>query len=247
MTSISYSTKKKKILLGLTTTPGSDWQEKIREITKFKIKEAALFPTFLEIKNRKKLYKLLEKTCLEKIPHIHLRDDTESWELDYCYQKFETRLFNIHSDKKNWKIMEKNRKYKKNIFVENGSSVDKQLVKMAEKCGGFCFDLAHFHDFAIIQKQKRYQKFLDSAKEIKIGCCHISAIKNNFEYTKNKSTGKLIKYCSDHSLSDLKELNYVKNYLEYLPGIISIELENSFKEQLRIKEYLEKLINSPKK
>jgi len=54
----------KKILLGLTTTPKSDWREKVREIEKFRIKEIALFPTMLEMKGRKKLYGLLERTNL---------------------------------------------------------------------------------------------------------------------------------------------------------------------------------------
>jgi len=39
---------KRNILLGLTTTPRSDWRGKVEEIKKFKIKELALFPTFLK-------------------------------------------------------------------------------------------------------------------------------------------------------------------------------------------------------
>jgi hypothetical protein len=35
----------------------------------------------------------------------------------------------------------------------------------------------------------------------------------------------------------------LKKYVEYLPDILGIELENSFKEQLEIKKYLEKIVN----
>jgi len=44
---------KRKVLLGLTTTFGSDWRAKIKEIDKLKIQEIALFPTCLGEKNRK--------------------------------------------------------------------------------------------------------------------------------------------------------------------------------------------------
>lgn len=70
---------KHKILLGLTTTPKSDWREKVKEIEKFGIKELALFPTFLSPDERKELYTLLEKTKIKNIPHVHLRDDMEEW------------------------------------------------------------------------------------------------------------------------------------------------------------------------
>ena len=33
-------------------------------------------------------------------------------------------------------------------------------------------------------------------------------------------------------------------YIKYLPKYISIELENSFAEQLKVKEYLDKIIKS---
>jgi hypothetical protein len=63
----------RKILLGLTTTPRSDWREKIREIDELGLEEAALFPTFIHLPERKELYGLLEKTGIKKAPHVHLR------------------------------------------------------------------------------------------------------------------------------------------------------------------------------
>ncbi|MDD5464316.1 MAG: hypothetical protein PHP62_04145, partial [Candidatus Moranbacteria bacterium] len=66
---------KHEILLGLTTTPKSDWRGKVEEMKKFGIKQIALFPTFLKIDDRKELYKLLEDIDGLEIPHVHLRDD----------------------------------------------------------------------------------------------------------------------------------------------------------------------------
>ena len=47
---------------------------------------------------------------------------------------------------------------------------------------------------------------------------------------------------SSHLLKDYHELDYIKKYKKFLPDLISIELENSFKELLEIKKYLEKII-----
>jgi len=44
-------------------------------------------------------------------------------------------------------------------------------------------------------------------------------------------------------MHELKDLDYMKNYEEFWPPIISLELENTFEEQLKAKEYLEKIIN----
>ena len=71
----------------------------------------------------------------------------------------------------------------------------------------------------------------------KIGCCHVSAVKTN------KWNPFNWKYGYDrHTLSNLKELNYMVSYKQYLPQYVSIELENSFERQLEVKAYLEKLL-----
>ena len=88
----------KKILLGLTTiTPKEEWKNKVKEIDELGIKEVALFPTCLNLEERKELYRLLENTKLERIPHVHIREeDTESWELDYLVKRYKTQVFNTH-------------------------------------------------------------------------------------------------------------------------------------------------------
>ena len=49
----------KKILLGLTTiAEGGEWKNKVKEIDKLDIKEIALFPTCLNLAERKELYQL---------------------------------------------------------------------------------------------------------------------------------------------------------------------------------------------
>jgi len=86
-------------------------------------------------------------------------------------------------------------------------------------------------------------KVLNILEKNKIGCCHVSVISNEFTTSPHWITNKEIKSYSQHFMKELKELDYIRKYIKYLPDIISIELENSFEEQLRIGKYLEKIIN----
>lgn len=233
---------KHKILLGLTTTPGSNWREKVQEIEKFKIKELALFPTFLKIDERKELYALLEKTGLEKIPHVHLRDDMEEWELDLFFEKYNSRLFNIHPNEADFNFT-KNSKYKNIIFVENLFKLDDIYLKILNNCAGLCVDFSHWEDQGMILKHEGYEIMEELIKNHKVGCCHISAISEELNEIVDYQTGYKISGGDNHTMSDFSQLKYVKKYVQYLPEYVSIELENSFEKQLEVKEYLEKIIN----
>lgn len=233
--------KNKKILLGLTTTPDSDWHEKIREIDELGIKELALFPTFLKLEGRKELYKLLEGTSLENIPHVHLRHDMEIWELDYFVNKYKTQVFNIHSDKTVVGCY-KESKYSDMIYVENHYHIDDDFKKAVDYYAGVCPDFSHWEDYGIIQESDSYEQFPEILKTEKIGCCHISAIRDYPMILKNYLNGEDVKVFSWHNFKELNEFDYLKKYLKYLPDLISIELENSFKEQILARDYIINLI-----
>ncbi len=226
----------KKILLGLTTTSASNWKDKIREIIKFNIKEVSIFPTTLKHDERKELYELLENSPIEVIPHAHLRSDMDIKEINYLKRRFKTKVFNIHSEKE-YPLVYNLSAVKSLIFVENTILPGKEEF---EKFGGICIDFSHWHDEAL-RKNKRYDNMMhDFVKKYKIGCCHISAIKNK------PIPDAVIKHClvyASHKLDDLSEIDYVKKYNNYIPDIVSIELENSFEEQIKVKEYLEKIID----
>lgn len=233
---------KHKILLGLTTCLNSEWKNKIKEIDKFGIKELALFPTMLKIDQRKELYNLLEKTNLKEIPHVHLRDDMEEWEVEFLIGKYKANLFNIHPSESGYNYVIKS-KYKNKIFVENQAKLNETFFNVLNNCGGLCIDFSHWEDKGEIQKNEGYEKMEELIKKYKIGCCHISAISENILEEYNYEINKII-FCHDlHIMNDLNQLNYIKKYLKYLPEYVSIELENSFEEQLEVKEYLEKIIN----
>lgn len=231
---------KPKILLGLTTTKRSDWRAKIKEIDKLGLKEIALFPTCLGIKDRRELYKLLEKTNLKEIPVVHLRHDFKKWEFAYLIKRFKTRFFNTHFDKVNKSFLAESGGYLKKIYLENHVDFSNDFFPLLDIFAGLCLDVSHWYDYNQMQKLENYKKFPEILKRYKIGFCHISAMgeKPFFEI----ENGKKVKYYNNHWLRDLSELDYVKKYVKYLTRFCAIELENPLEEQLEAKKYLEKVI-----
>lgn len=229
----------KKILLGLTTTPGSDWREKIREIDMFGIKEIALFPTCLEYAERQELYRLLEKSVLEKIFFTHLREDMLLEEIDYLKKRYKCNLFNIHSY--NTRIILPNvlEQFTDQIYVENAGKTD-ELEKVADKFAGLCIDFAHWESGSI-QGENFYKHFPEFIRKYKIGFAHLSAINEKQVFVSWDKEHK--PHYDLHKMDSISQFDYIKKYIKYLPEILGIEIENSFKEQLTVKEYLEKIIN----
>ncbi len=232
----------RKILPGLTTITPGEWKNKVKEIDELGLKEIALFSTCLNIEKRRELYGLLEKTGLEKIPHVHLRgQDTESWEMDYLADKYQTEVFNIHAQPYMYDFLKKNEKYKNIIFVEN-RLMDDNFAEVLKYCGGICLDLTHWEAHGFMEKHKGYAELPGLLKKYKIGCNHISAIKEEKEHFYDKLSRQKFHSHDSHDLKDLTELDYVKKYKDFLADIISIELENPLKRQLEVKKYLEKII-----
>lgn len=220
--------KNKKILLGLTTTEKSDWVKKVEEINEFKIEEVALFLTGIGKEDRSKLYSLLEKSCLRRIPHIHLRY-VEKSEIEYLIDRYKTDLFNIHS--KNEGIYEFNypavEEIKNNVYIENTEVIPAQ--EELNDFGGLCVDFSHWEYY---RKSKNYLQFNKLVQDNVIGCCHISGIKNFFGLFPR----------AEHFAKNKRYFNYIKKYKNYLPDVISLELENDFREQLVFKRYIEEIL-----
>jgi len=233
----------KKILPGLTTITPGEWKNKVKEIDELELKEIALFPTCLDLEQRQELYGMLEKTKLQAIPHVHLREqDMDIRELDYLFSRFKVQVFNVHPTPKIMDFIDKNQKYKNNIFVENIMMDNDNFAEVAAYCGGICLDLAHWESHAFIKKEKNYQVLSGLLKKYKIGINHTSAIKKNLVFHHDILLNQDFSDYSDHNLNELSEMDYVKKHKNYLADIISLELENPLKRQLEVKKYLEKII-----
>lgn len=223
---------KHEVLLGLTTTPKSDWRGKVEEMKKFGIKRVALFPTFLGVKERKELYGLLEQIEGLEIPHVHLREnDMENWELELFENRYKTQVYNIHQEQYEIEVL-KDITHK--IFVENRFKfIPKDVV---EKFAGICVDFSHMED-GRLRKWSRLDPIWDIIDSYKIGCCHVSAIKKSRWNPINLYFG-----FDRHSFKNFSDFDYMLKHKQYLPAYISLELENTFEQQLEAKRYLEKIL-----
>lgn len=230
-----------KILLGLTTTAGSDWRAKIEEIKELGLSEIALFPTCLEAPERKELYKALENTQISSVPLVHLRHDMETWELDYFHNTYTTQLFNIHASDQAIRLLMNNPPYQKSIYLENTYEINEVMTSNLKFSAGLCLDFAHWYDYWFLQKHPDYEVLGQLAKDYPIGCCHISVIKAKPFFT--TWDGERALTHNSHDFQDFSEFDYLKNFTSLLPSVCAIELQNSLKEQLKVKEHLEKMFD----
>jgi len=233
--------KEIKILPTITTTPGSDWRKKIREINELKIKEIALFLTAIGKKDRSELYALLKESSVTKIPFVHLRSDMDIFELDYFVENYGTKVFNFHTAAE-FPFINDWQKYRDIIYIENVYYPFNE--EEIQNFAGLCLDFSHMENDRISDKIK-FEFNVKIFEKYPIGCGHISAIKKETWCDKDDRYDKNIDRHDFHKLDDLSELDYLKNYpRKYFAPYLAIELENSIKEQLRAKEYIENIINN---
>ncbi len=226
---------KQKIYLGLTTTPDSNWKEKIQEIKEFGLKEIAVFPTFLNPAERINFYKLLAETPIEYVPFVHIRvEDTNVDEINYFKNRYGTKFFNTHSSKKNLADDYVLKDFRGDIFVENIDELGSDFKENVDKFAGVCLDIAHWEDFGKRQGRSGYKDFESIVNSYKIGLCHISGV------MKEKELAFDDWHYSTHKFKSLDDFDYVRNYTEYLPEICALEVENTLLEQLKAKEYIER-------
>lgn len=135
---------------------------------KFGIKRIALFPTFLEINERRELYDLLEKIDGLEVPHVHLRQDMEHWELELFRNKYGAKVFNIHGKHFAYYKKPPFDVYLPDIFIENQFyGISRQCLDM---CGGLCIDFSHWESARL--KKSSIAEMVDGlAGDYKIGCC----------------------------------------------------------------------------
>ena len=227
------------ILPTVTTISGMKWMDKIDEINRLELEEIAIFPTCLDAEKRKKLYGMLERSSVKRIPYVHLRCDMDIAEMEYLMRRFETKVFNIHTSRE-FPFQCDYSKYAGLIYVENiYYPLDEEEIK---KFAGICVDFSHLENDRLLYKEK-YEHNVSLIEKYKIGCNHLSAIKKETSHDDGSKYDRLnIRYDS-HELGDLAEYDYLKNYpRRFFSDYLAIELENSIERQLEAKKYLEKLI-----
>ena len=219
----------KRILVGITGCRNSDWEDKLKEINKFKINRVSLFLERFEKTQREKIYSALLNSKIKEIPLVHIRNDTEREELIFLFEKFGSSYFTIHES--SFGLLENWKGFYKNLYLEmNMDSCVSQLVEV-ERVGGFCIDLSHFKagvtkwskEFAYIFDRRETSHYFD--------CNHLNG------------------YCPEtnsdlHFVKSLKDFDYLKTLPKFIFGdIIALETDNSIAQQLEFKNYLSEMLN----
>lgn len=222
-----------KILLAITTTRDSSWCEKIKEAKKLGITEVAFFLTCLNAPLRQEFYRLAKAAGIKKAPFVHLRSDMSPTEIDYLIKEFGTKIFNIHSQKDH-KLTFDLTKYRAKIYMENNLD---PIADEAREWAGVCLDVSHYEDKRLRKIKDLRQDVTKALRRYKVGVWHLNAIVAKPFNDKNGIHGY-----DCHHFTDLKELDYCRQYQKYLPQYyIALELENSLVEQLQAKAYITKL------
>ena len=225
--------EKRRIFPSITTTYNSNWKEKIREAEELNLKEVCLFLTCLEKKEREEFYKMLKETEIEKSPLVHARSDMTKEELGYLKENYKVEAFNIHSQKE-YPLIEDWGEFKQITYIENTSVfLEPEDIK---EFAGVCLDISHLEYRKIIDPTL-YKNFINIANNFYCGCNHISCAKDP-ELLKKGLPGEKL-----HYLESLSEMDYLKKYSsKYFSSIIAIELENSLREQLEVRDYVVELL-----
>lgn len=220
---------KSDILVSITGSTKQEWQNKLKEIEGFQIREVALFLEMYDKKEKQIIYKALLNSSIDRIPLVHIRHDMVKDELNFLQEKFKTKYFTCHEenfvnhDVEHWKG------FYKDIYLEmNFDNFVSKTVDI-EKIGGFCVDLAHFK--VGLEKLSKDFEYVFNRKDKKLFTCnHL----NGWNSEKNVDM---------HTIYDLKNFDYLKNLPKFIFGkVIALETSNSIKEQLEFKKYLLKFL-----
>ncbi len=217
-----------RIYPSITGAVNKDWQDKLTELKKLKINKVAVFLSEFDKKERNHLYKFLLRSDIREVPLVHLRDDTDSGDIEFFVKNFNTRCFNIHENF--FKFLDKWKGYWDKLYLE--MNYDNTVNKDVEigKIAGFCVDLSHLK--SAITRGSKEAYYILAEEKAKIGCNHL----NGFDPIQNEDKHKIT--------APLKDFAYLTSLPKHLfSEIIAIEVYNSIAEQLEFREYIAKLLN----
>ncbi len=216
-----------KIYPCITGHRAIDWQSQLEEINQRKIKEVSVFVEWFDKKERPHLYKFLKESCIERVPFVHLRDDTDASDIKFFIDNFKTQHFNIHEE--HFKILDNWKGYWDKLYLEMNydGKVDKDVK--VRQIGGFCIDLSHFK--STIARGGEEAEYIHQRKgKINFACNHL----NGYDP---------INMDDKHNVTDLKDFDYLTTLPKFVfSPIISLEVDNSIKDQLEFKKYLDEML-----
>lgn len=217
-----------RILLGITGATDKDWQSKLRDLNKLKIREAALFLERFDQIQRKKIYRALLDTSIKTIPLCHIRNDMEIEELVFLESKLKTAYFTIHES--SFGFLEKWKGFHKKLYLEMNMDDYVSPRVAVEKIGGFCIDFSHFKS-ALTNWTKDFDYTYFKKFKADFACNHLNG------YSAEKNTDL-------HTIKNLEDFDYLKTLPKFLfSKVIALEVENPISQQIKFKKYLVKFLD----
>ena len=227
------------ILPGLTSTKKDRIPAFIEALARSSERRIALFPTCLSKAERGELYRELAAIRGLRIPHVHVRSDCDDAELAYLSESFGTEVFNIHPRASTHPFGRLLGAFAPRFFVENVDVPIEDAELEGNACeapGGICPDFSHLENARLMGRGAYVEATLRQLTRFKIGCCHLSAVRFGVP---NRWAGEW----DHHEFGALSDLDYLAPYRSFLPrDWASMELENSFEEQLEARAHLEELL-----
>ncbi len=200
-----------EILPTITTTV--DWRPKMEEVRLLGLERVCLFLTRAPISERQELYHALQRTAVQCVPFVHLRNDMDAEELMYLQKTFGTRVFNIHGAHSAYPSLYDLSSFRDRIFVENHME---DFTKDLEDWAGICLDTAHL-EYVRRYQSELYRTIAPLFKKYPIGCWHISG------FRRGRDTHRAVRN---------EDFSYLSRYRAFRAPVAAMELENPIKEQL---------------
>ena len=221
----------RSILPSVTTVHKADWRQALKDLEDLQVKQFAVFLTGLSSSERSDLYHILEDRKGIRIPFVHAVSEMTPEEYRYLMDTFGTKKFNLHT-LRSWPLKYPLGELTKYIYIENSGVIPTQAD--LEGFAGLLIDMSHLENTRL-SKPKDYQDLMNLIRTNPVGANHISAI------LKQPVTDRWGFHYDMHRLTDLTQLNYLKDIPDYcFGGYQVIELSNSIKEQLEVIEYIQK-------
>jgi hypothetical protein len=230
-----------RVVLPSITTAGANsgrWESILRQIDRLGIKECALFLTGIHsAEERQQLYLALTRRAAKglRIPFVHARSDMAPSEYFFLRDVMGTQRFNLHPTRELPLAHKLPKEIRAITYIENTVSLLKSDLR---GFAGICLDVSHLEDYRRQGREEVYRLVCSLAKFFGVGASHVSAVRTTPYVFKNGSIT-----FAPHKAEVLSDFDYIRNFPRSFFGkYVALELENSLREQLEIKKYIEETL-----
>ncbi len=222
------------ILLGILFSKTPEWRSLLATLSPVLDSQIGLFLQGVGIEDRKEIYRIFETSAIKKIPFVQLASDAQEWEIKFFVEKFSTSVFSLPAVSSSlalidhWPLPNTPCLFE-NVASEIKDSIFNQEIMSRPTVKGVCLDVGAL-ETKRLRQNKLYQADIGVLDHQIVSCALISPI----PYSR---IGRL--FAKPNRLESLSDLRYLKHFPpKFFSGLMVLKLQNSFAEQLEVKQYL---------